>query len=565
MRKSNKTLIAIICIVALFQSCKKCAEMPETINQTTSTIDYKKTAGVAIELGEKKKNAYSIESFMNAYLSLKKKEAQQRKSENNWSSFLPDQQTMTQILVPNTKYLRVLPRNEDEYDALRDQNPTRVFYDFPIEYEITVQGNYYHDPSLPDTQITWQYVVLRNDENISISFQKQTVETDIFLPENSPVYSNYTEQFWTDLETEALALNGYSTTMRLAQGTNPNTTDRYRPNGRILVRDYVTNTDVPLVGAKIICHASWRSSCGYTDANGNFSGNNTFITKCDYNIKWESDNKTNKFDVRSGWYGQAWSFIQSNSYNACFVTLHTGWNKSLLYANIFRATYDFFNNDPFNLYKGLMPRMKIAGYTGEGTGVTHFIARIVGGPHIRVWDNNEVGNTLRTYGTTIHELGHAQQRSFGPTKFVTASGLIRESWGDCVEWAFCNWKYNNTNLYTTDASLFRWYRTNNFLNINTSNNEGTIYTCLFIDLVDNINNNSVLRNNNILIRNLNDNVGGYTLNQIQWALYYKGWLAQPNNILDDIRDYLVSTYTNPTENNINAYFNDFKNHDYPNR
>ncbi|HPW86026.1 MAG TPA: hypothetical protein PLU78_02460, partial [Chitinophagales bacterium] len=113
MRKTNKTLIAIICMVALLQSCKKCAEMPETINQTTSTIDYKKTAGVAIELGEKKKNAYSIESFMNAYLSLKKKEAQQRKSENNWSSFLPDQQTMTQILVPNTKYLRVLPRNED--------------------------------------------------------------------------------------------------------------------------------------------------------------------------------------------------------------------------------------------------------------------------------------------------------------------------------------------------------------------------------------------------------------------------------------------------------------------
>lgn len=61
-------------------------------------------------------------------------------------------------LQPTHLYMRFLPKNEDEYDALK-YNGLELF-DIPLNYEIAQPGTHYHDPSLPAEAITWQYAVI---------------------------------------------------------------------------------------------------------------------------------------------------------------------------------------------------------------------------------------------------------------------------------------------------------------------------------------------------------------------------------------------------------------------
>ena len=37
------------------------------------------------------------------------------------------------------------------------------FFDYPLDYDIEVGGTYYHDPSIPEGQITWLYTTVKPD------------------------------------------------------------------------------------------------------------------------------------------------------------------------------------------------------------------------------------------------------------------------------------------------------------------------------------------------------------------------------------------------------------------
>ena len=53
-------------------------------------------------------------------------------------------------------YVKFRPANYDELDRIK-QDTTLILYDIPLDYEITSQGEYYHDPSIPDSLPTYQY------------------------------------------------------------------------------------------------------------------------------------------------------------------------------------------------------------------------------------------------------------------------------------------------------------------------------------------------------------------------------------------------------------------------
>ncbi|MCB9032957.1 MAG: hypothetical protein H6553_03890 [Chitinophagales bacterium] len=522
-------------------------------------------AGEQMIVGEKLPNPFSIENMWKAYYSLVEKA---KSSKVMW--IYPPEPVMEEILdEPTNKYIRILPTDEAAYTQLKELQNVNIF-DFPLDHEMAEGGNYYHDPSLPDTVITWQYTVLKNNEFIPISIgQQQILNTDIFLYENSPYYPNYDEAFWEALEDEALLLTNATYYMRTS---TPTTTlaSKWTPSGRIMIKDDQLGYDVGLEGAKVMIKKFWRHEAAYTNANGYFTSGKQFRGKVDYSIKWESNQGANGWDIRSGWYVQAYTDGPNNKEGSWNRTLHGTGNDELeiFYGSIHRGVYDVLVKDPFGLYKGLLPRLKIGGMNKNGTGITLHVTSIVAGPDIRIYrkdDNGNIKPTLQVYGTTAHEVGHSIQRSYGPMKFVTGSGLIRESWANAVEWAFCNWRYNNNNIYTTNSSMLKWYYCNDFLNIKTDDDEGSIYTPLFIDLMDNIPNNSLLKLDGITDRTLNDNVGGYTLVQISNALRYKGWLTQPDKVLEDIENYLIDNYTNSTENNIGTYFDEYNTYNYPNR
>jgi hypothetical protein len=583
MKKNQKLLILIVLItMSVFSSCKKEIQIQQ-INSTTEIKNYKESAGVASVLGQKIENAYTIENFMAAYKEMISKESTSRLSQNNQLSLMPTPSQIAQLLVANTKYVRVLPRNEDEYTALRDQYPDKVFSDFPLDYEDSIGGNYYHDPSLPDSQITWQYIVLKNTENIASNFQQQTLQTNIFLPENSPAFNSYDQSFWDQLEAIAMQRMGYGNLV--VNPTNPNA-GRYRPNGRIQVLDdqatatVGANSIIPLVDAKIVCNTRWRTDYAYTDVNGYFSTSKTYIIKCRYRIKWESTNHTRKFDIRSGFYGQAWTLLQNYSFNACNKVLDRNFGVNYLpgirgidtyYAWTFIAANDVLNNDPNGIIKPGY-RIKISALNknnDELLGLTAHITRIVGGPDVRIWryTNNIETSSLSTYFVTIHELGHLIHRAgAGATAMVFSSSLLRESYSDAIAWWFCmnRWypvriyatNYNNVGFINDRLPVSIFTTTGQMPLVNWNFNMADNYSAVFVDLMDNVTNNTQYSNGggDLPTGAFNDNVGGYTLKQIENAVIDASGQVQEENNLNKINLYLVNNYNNLTENFIIDYF-----------
>ncbi len=58
-------------------------------------------------------------------------------------------------------YVRFLPANEQQYDRLEQLGFDLL--DHPMDYEIVKGGDWYHDPSIPEEEFTWQYCVVPKD------------------------------------------------------------------------------------------------------------------------------------------------------------------------------------------------------------------------------------------------------------------------------------------------------------------------------------------------------------------------------------------------------------------
>lgn len=94
-------------------------------------------------LGDQIPNAYTIDNMTQAYINISK-------------SSKKSSVVLNTPLKPTHYYVRFLPKSEQEL-ALLYNDTTLILFDFPIDYEILGNGTYYHDPSLPDSAITWQY------------------------------------------------------------------------------------------------------------------------------------------------------------------------------------------------------------------------------------------------------------------------------------------------------------------------------------------------------------------------------------------------------------------------
>ncbi len=91
-------------------------------------------------------------------------------------------------LKPSHIYIRFLPKDSVEFDLLEKTKGIEL-YDYPFDYEIEGLGQYYHDPTIPAGQPTWQYTVL----GIGFKFPrmvKYEILEKLFLPEEPVVGIN---------------------------------------------------------------------------------------------------------------------------------------------------------------------------------------------------------------------------------------------------------------------------------------------------------------------------------------------------------------------------------------
>lgn len=140
-----KKILLFIPFIFLFAACSQDNEIiAENDDSTNFPKEQKETDGMMV-LGEKLENPYSIANMEKAYADLIKTRA------------AGDFKIETTDL-----YVRFLPKDSTELLELQKDILLELF-DYPLDYDIEVEGTYYHDPSIPEGQITWLYTTVKPD------------------------------------------------------------------------------------------------------------------------------------------------------------------------------------------------------------------------------------------------------------------------------------------------------------------------------------------------------------------------------------------------------------------
>ena len=182
-------------------------------------------------------------------------------------------------------YVRFLPSDQSQCDLLEGMGLRLV--DHPVDYDIVVEGDWYHDPSVPEGDVTWQYAV------VPAGFEFPDVQYEIihecYIAENDPVAKASDNGIdWAAVEREAYVLTGNSSML-----SEPMTkaTSKVKPSGRITVVDRHANGAKPfgVAGVMVVCNSFVKFSTAYTDRDGYYSMEKSFSTDIRYRLVFKNE------------------------------------------------------------------------------------------------------------------------------------------------------------------------------------------------------------------------------------------------------------------------------------
>ena len=165
-------------------------------------------------------------------------------------------------VTPTDFYVRFLPKDEAQLQRLMDLGLELV--DHPLDYRIVREGDWYHDPSLPERSITWQYAVVPVDFSFPNDVRYERLD-DCYLPEHDP-QTRSDGIDWDEVEREAYRLTGNADMLPETRGEVSLVTI---PQGRIAIIDRELGDEPEGVkGVKVSCNSFVKFSSCYTDENG---------------------------------------------------------------------------------------------------------------------------------------------------------------------------------------------------------------------------------------------------------------------------------------------------------
>lgn len=183
---------------------------------------------------------------------------------------------------PTDLYVRFLPADKEEVRLL--EKTGAVLIDHPLDYDILVEGDWYHDPEVPDGKMTWQYAV------VPVGFEFPDIEYEIihncFIPDEAAMKSDGID--WEEVEREAYRMTGNED--RIAQSAYTKG-GKIAPSGRITIVDDRANGGKPvgLAGVRVSCNSFVRFAHTYTDRDGYYTMPKTFSANLRYRLVFENE------------------------------------------------------------------------------------------------------------------------------------------------------------------------------------------------------------------------------------------------------------------------------------
>ncbi len=175
-------------------------------------------------------------------------------------------------------YVRFLPNTEDDFKRLESLGV--VMLDHPMDYEIIKEGDYYHDPSLPEENITWQYAVVPKDFSFPPSIRHEILD-ECFIPENSTTKAEWVN--WDAVERESFRLTG-----NLDMLEEETKAAKSYPAGNITIVDSRNGKKEGLKGVTVSCNVFVKFSHAFTDENGNYSMTKGFAINPRYRLMFKN-------------------------------------------------------------------------------------------------------------------------------------------------------------------------------------------------------------------------------------------------------------------------------------
>ena len=174
-------------------------------------------------------------------------------------------------------YVRFLPKDDADMQLLLDRGV--LMLDHPLDYRIVRDGDWYHDPSVPEDNITWQYAVVPVDFEFPISVRYERLD-ECYLSEHDPVTKTDGID-WLAVEREAFRLTGNESMLLPATRSD----EPVFPEGDITIMDPEYSAEpVGVKGVRIVCNSFVKLAMSYTDENGHYKMGRSYSTDLRYRL-----------------------------------------------------------------------------------------------------------------------------------------------------------------------------------------------------------------------------------------------------------------------------------------
>lgn len=249
-------------------------------------------------------------------------------------------------LIPTHLYVRYLPQDSTEYRLL--ESAGYDLFDTPLDYDLVGEGMSYHDPTLAEDQMTWQYCSVPYDSLLT-SVTYEVLDT-CYIPQweialDEPVLMSVhpgsgNNSFERELEELACTMaNPGNGLLEIPQGDELNSTSSH-PSGYIKVR--VNGVNEPVKRVKVKTWYFVKVASTYTDENGYYRMPKSYSRDPRYKVKFV--NKQG-FEI----YGSLVEFSPLSKWSQHHSK--NGWNKTYTDSTdkMWRAA--LINNCVYDYYK----------------------------------------------------------------------------------------------------------------------------------------------------------------------------------------------------------------------
>ena len=213
-------------------------------------------------LGEKLNNPYSLANMQAAYNELCKTKS-----------------VASSNLEATDLYVRFLPKDSTDFAVLSSLD--LELFDYPLDYEIITGGDYYHDPTIPETEITWQYTKVKPD--FEFPDMQYEILDECYIPEEELTKSSSVSLFGEELEIMAIRMAGQSEEYSIVE---TKAKAKKYPEGYVRINN--DTSDEPVRGVKVRCHYFLKWTSDYTDENGYYKMSKKFSCKPHYSVILEN-------------------------------------------------------------------------------------------------------------------------------------------------------------------------------------------------------------------------------------------------------------------------------------